>query len=161
MPRSLIAIALYTLVVPALAAAQHPAASARPHPAASAHANAIAGQADALRLEACGQATRRFIDQLSAGDFEAATANFDAAMRTGLGANKLAEVWKSIGARLGKLEARGTAQNVMYRDMPVASMPLHFEKGALVAQLVCARDGKFAGFHLQPLPSAAPAASAP
>lgn len=153
MPRIFIALALSALAIPA--AAQHPADTAKPHPAASAHANAVAGQADAARMESCGQAAQQFLDQLTKGDFKAATGNFDAAMQAGLGADKLGEVWKSVGTQFGKFESRGTAQNVMYQDMPVVSTPLHFEKGALVAQLACGKDGKFAGFHLQPLPSAA------
>lgn len=162
MHRQLITLAL--LAAPALALAapqQHPAETASTHPASSARANAIAGQANAARIEACSQISRAFLDELEKGDFHAATTNFNGHMKAGLGEHKLGQAWQSLGQQFGKLESRGEPQTVMYQDLPVVSTPLHFEKGDFVSQLACDRDGKIAGFYVRPLPaaSAAPASS--
>lgn len=162
MHRKLIAIVLFAAPALALAAPQqHPSETAGAHPASSAQANAIAGQANAARMEACGQLSHTFLDELGQGDFHAATANFNGQMKTGLSADKLGQVWQSLGKQFGKLQSRGEPQTVMYQDLPVVSTPLHFEKGDLVSQLACDRDGKIAGFYVRPLPaaSAAPASS--
>ncbi|HJP98073.1 MAG TPA: DUF3887 domain-containing protein [Rhodanobacteraceae bacterium] len=160
MRRQLIVLAL--LAAPALAmAAPQLSEAAGGHPASSAGANAIAGQADAARIEACGQISRTFLEELEKGDFHAATGNFNGRMKAGLSEDKLGQVWQSLGHQFGKLESRGEPQTVMYQDMPVVSTPLHFEKGDFVSQLACDRDGKIAGFYVRPLPAAgaAPASS--
>lgn len=162
MHRQLIALAL--LATPALVLAapqQRPSESARPHPASSAHANAIAGQADAARIEACSQLSRAFLDELENGDFHAATSHFNDQMKAALSGGKLDEAWKSLGTQFGKLESRGEPQTVMYQGLPVVGTPLRFEKGSFVSQLACDREGKIAGFYVRPMPaaSAAPASS--
>ncbi len=152
-------IAILPLSAPVIGQAQHPADTARPHPAPKAHANAVAGQADAARIEACTHATDTLIDNLEKGDYKAATADFDATMSANLGADKLGEVWQSIGAQAGKLEHRGTAQSAMYQGHTIVALPLHFQKADVNAQVACDANDKVAGFFLRP--AAAPAASAP
>ncbi len=143
----------------ALAAPQHPAANARPHPAISAHDTAIDAQASAMRIESCTEVSSAFIDQLVKGDYKAATGNFDDKLREALGPEKLGEVWQAVDTHYGKLESRGNPQNMMYQGLAVITVPLRFSNGTLSARLACAADGKFAGFHLVPVPSAAPATS--
>jgi hypothetical protein len=157
MHRELIAAALIA-ALPALAfgGGQSPAATEKPHPSSSAHANAVAGQADAARMEACANLSGRLLDAFDKGDFKAATSNFDSQMLAVVDAQKLGEVQKSIGGQFGKLESRGTPQTVMYQGMAVVSTPLHYEKGDLAAVVACDKDGKVAGFRLHPV---APAAS--
>lgn len=157
MPRTLIAIALSVLVMPAIAIAQHPSSSEQPHPAISAHANAIAGQADATRIVACGSVASSLVANLDKGDFKAATADFDTTMLANLGADELAKVWQSIGTQAGKLVGHGAPQNAMYQGFVVITLPLRFEQANLDAQVACDAAGKVAGFHL--LPVAAPDAS--
>ena len=73
MHRQLFAAALIaTLSVSALAAGQLPAATEKPHPSSSAHANGVAGQANATRLEACDDLSASMLDALGKGDFETA-----------------------------------------------------------------------------------------
>lgn len=161
MRASLIAMTLCAIAGSAAAAGQsHPAANARAHPAASAHANAVAGEGNAARMEACGVASRAFLDAWTKGDDKGATTNFDAAMLQGLGADKLGQLWQSIGTQLGKFQSRGEAQTVMYQDLPVVATSLHFEHGGVVTQLVCNPDGKFGGLHIQPLPATPPVPAA-
>lgn len=161
MQRKLLLAALGASMLPlfAFAAGQHPADSARTHPAASAHANSVAGQAGAARLEACTAAANTLIDNLEKPDYKAATAGFDATMQANLAADKLGEVWQSVGKQAGKLEGRGAAQNVMYEGHAIVTLPLHFEKAGISAQVACNADGKIAGFFLRP--AAAPASSSP
>lgn len=157
MHRMLIAATLIA-ALPALAFAtgQAPAATEKPHPSSSAHANAVAGQADAARMEACGNLSGALLDAFDKGDFRAATAHFDGQMLALVDAKKLGEVQQSILGQFGKFESRGTPQTVMYQGMVVVSTPMHYAKGNLAAVVACGRDGKIAGFRLTP---AAPAAS--
>ena len=154
-------MATAALAAPAFAAGQTPAAETSTHPASRAHANAVAAQADALRIEACGRIARGFIDDLAKGDFKTAVANFNGQMKAAVSADKLDETWKSLGDRFGQLESHGRPQTVMYQDMPVVTTPLHFTKGDFVSQLACDNEGKIAGFYIRPLPaaSAAPGSS--
>lgn len=158
----LIALALLAAPAALLAAPQQPPSeSAHPHPASSSHAIASAGQADAARLEACGQLANTFLNDLEKGDISAATAYFDKRMKAAVDDAKLRQVWQSLGTQFGKLESRGQHQTVMYQGMPVVGTPLNFEKGRFVSQVTCDREGKIAGFYIRPLPSnvAAPASS--
>lgn len=144
--------------IPALAfgAGQMPAATEQAHPSASAHANAVAGQADAARIEACGNTSATLLDAFDKGDFKTARANFNAQMLGLVDAQKMGEVQKSLTGQFGELEFRGTSQSVMYEGMAVVSTPMHYTKGDLSAVVACDKDGKVAGFRLQP---AAPPAS--
>jgi hypothetical protein len=157
MHRRLFAAALIA-ALPSLACAagQPPAATEKPHPSSSAHANAVAGQADATRMEACGNLSTSLLDAFNKGDFKAATSNFDSQMLAVVDAQKLGEVQKSIAGQFGKLESRGTPQTVMYQGMAVVSTPMRYEKGDLAAMVACDKDGKVAGFRVHPV---APAGS--
>jgi len=152
MHRELIAAALIA-AFPLLAfgAGQSPAATEKPHPSSSAHANAVAGQAEAARMEACGNLSGILLDAFDKGDFKAATAHFDNQMLAVVDAQKLGEVQKSIDGQFGKLGSRGTPQSVMYQGMAVVSTPMHYEKGDLAAVVACGKDGKIAGFRLHPV----------
>lgn len=157
MHRQLFVAALVAaLPVLAFGAGQSPAATEKPHPSSSAHANAVAGQADAARMEACGNLSGALLDAFDKGDFKATTAHFDSQMLAVVDAQKLGEVQKSIDAQFGKIESRGTPQSVMYQGMVVVSTPMHYEKGDLAAVVACGKDGKVAGFRLH---AAAPPAS--
>lgn len=151
-------IAVLLAAAPALglAAGQSPAATEQPHPSASAHANAVAGQADAARIEACGNVAGALLEAFDKGDFKTASSHFNAQMLGLVDAQKMGEVHKSLTAQFGKFESRGTSQSVMYEGMAVVSTPMHYAKGDLSAVVACDKDGKVAGFRLQP---AAPAAS--
>ncbi len=120
------------------------------HPAVGAHANAVAGLANAARIEACANLSRALLDALDKGDFKAATSNFDSHLRTALDSHALGTAWNAVGRQLGKFESHGAAKNMMYKNMPVIATPLHFEKGDLQAQVVCDQGGKIAGFRVHP-----------
>jgi hypothetical protein len=151
MHRQLFAAALIAaLPVLAFGAGQSPAATEKPHPSASAHANAVAGQTNAARIEACTIAANTLIDNLDKGDAKAATADFDATMQANLSADKLAGVWRQVGLQMGNLQSRGAPQNAIYQDDTFVTIPLHFKNRNLVAQVVCDANDKVAGFFLRP-----------
>ncbi len=154
MQPAVIALTFLATAVPAFAqtAPMSGGTAARATSTASAEASAAA-------IEACTASTGTFLDRLEKGDYNGATSNFDEAMRSGLPAGKLGQVWQSIGAQFGKLKSRDVPQNVMYQGYAVITVPLHFEKGDLAARLSCGRGGKFNGFHVLPLPAAEPATS--
>lgn len=157
MHRQLFAAALIAaLPVLASAAGQSPAASEKPHPSSGAHANAVAGQANATRLEACDELSAAMLNALEKGDFKAATSNFDDRMRANLDAKKLGQAWSSVGAQFGAMQSRGFPQAAMYQQVFIVITPLHFEKGGLRVQVVCDMDNRIAGFHILPI---APATS--
>lgn len=137
-------------------AGQSPAASEQTHPSTSAHANAVAGQANAARIEACGNVSAALLDAFEKGDFKTASANFNTQMLSLVDAQKMDGVHKSLTGQLGQLESRGTPQSMLTQGMVVVSTPMHYAKGDVSAVVACEEDGKVAGFWLRP---AAPAAS--
>lgn len=150
MHRFLIAAALSIGTVPALAFAGGWLPPAAPHPAPRAHANAVAGQADAARMEACAHRSSALLDALDKGDYQAATTNFDSTLQTGLSAQKLRTAWLDVGAQVGRLEARGTPQSFMYQGLSVVTTPVSFARGGLTAQVACNAEGQIAGFYMRP-----------
>jgi hypothetical protein len=148
MHRLLIAATLIIGTVPALAAGRLPPAA--PHPAPSAHANTVAGQADAARMEACAHLSGALLDALDKGDYQAATTNFDSTMQAGLSAQKLRTAWLDVGAQVGRLEARGTPRSFMYQGLSVVTTPMSFAHGGLTAQVACNAEGLIAGFYVRP-----------
>lgn len=151
-----------TLTAPALAAGQHPSGSARPHPAASTHDVAAAGEANARRIEACGERSAALLAALRKDDFQAATAGFDAQMQNLLDAHRLQATWTSVGTQFGKLQSLGPQHSLMYGGDPLVVTVMRFEKGDLAAQVACDAAGRVAGFYLRPAgdpPDPAPASS--
>lgn len=159
MRRIAIAVAVLAVAMSTAAWAQHPATTTTSHPAVTAHAIAVAGQANAIRIEACTAASDAFIDHLAKGDYQAATGNFDPPMLAALGAHQLGTLWQSMAAKFGRYQARGAAQNMMYRNLAVITVPLSFAHATVGARLACGANGKFVGFHVVPVASAAPARS--
>lgn len=148
MHRALLAATLIIGITPALAVGQPQ--DAAPHPAPGAHATAVAGQADAARMEACIHVSNALLDALDQGDYQAATRNFDHAMRTGLEQQKLRAAWLAIGAQLGPPEARSTPHSFMFQGSPVVTTPMRFAKGGLTAQVACNAAGQIVGLSIQP-----------
>lgn len=140
----------------AVAVGQIPADTLSTHPASSAHATATAGQANAMRIESCVSATDALVDNLQHGNYQAATTDFDAKMHANLDAAKLAQVWRQVTGQTGVLQTRGRALNALYQGRVIITLPLHFQKASLNAQVACDTDGRIGGFFLRP---ASPSAS--
>ena len=157
MHRQLLAAALLVIPTFAFGAGQSPAATEKPHPSTRAHANAMAGEAGATRIEACAATANALIDNLEKSDFTEAASNFDATMKANLGADKLGQFWTQVAGQIGTLQSQGAPQNMMHEDHAVITLPLHFEKGDANAQIAGDTYGKVAGFFLRP--ALAPASS--
>lgn len=147
---------LLACAVPAAAPAvpQHPADSARAHPATSARTNALAGESDAMRIEACTTRATKLLDRLAAGDYAGATADFDPKMQAELGAGKLGEMWQRLGDQAGKLQGHGTPQGALYSGLGLVSVPLLFANATLNAQIACDADGRISGLYMRPVNNA-------
>lgn len=137
----------------AVAATPVPALAAVPQAPSSASSGTVTAHGGAARIEACIAATNTLIENLEKGDTSAATADFDSTMKANLDAGKLGQVWQQVGSQAGKLEKRGTPQNMMYKGLVVVLLPLQFQKADINAQVACDASGKIAGFFLRPAPA--------
>ena len=101
------------------------------------------------------------IDNLVAGDFEAAAADIDDTMLSVLPADKLGETWASLLAQVGafqSLDVEVTSQT--QGDLTTYFFTLQFEALALQAQVVVSQAGQVTGLHFVPAPATSAEADA-
>lgn len=98
------------------------------------------------------------IDHMIAGDFEAATADFDATMHDLLPAAQLEETWLGLIAQVGAYEAQYPPQTTMIEGHTQVVIVLKFERTLLDALLSVSADGKIAGFYITLHEGSAPVA---
>ena len=91
---------------------------------------------------------RQVIDSLSTNDWDAITAQFDAAMRSALTADSLAAAWTQTVCTVGGFESRGDTTVSRSGHVTVTNTPLGFEAGELVARVSFQDDGSIAGLFL-------------
>jgi hypothetical protein len=102
----------------------------------------------------------QLLDRLDAGQYDAAEAGFDTAMKQAVPVDRLAGVWKSLPPARG----RGAPDVRPVDGATLVAVPLHREGAELVAQVVVGSDGAIKGFLVSPAPppaAAAPPADAP
>ena len=99
---------------------------------------------------ACEARATSLLDAAQKGDYDGATHDFDAKMRTALPPAKFRQAWESL-AQFGALQARGQAHPMMGDGYIAITIPLIFEKKNLYAQVACGSDGRVAGFYVKPL----------
>lgn len=102
----------------------------------------------------CEARAGALLDAAQAGDFAAATRDFDATMLSALPPDKLRAAWQSL-SRFGALQARGQSHAAELQGYLAITVPLLFENGNLYAQVTCGSDGRIAGFYVKPLPAGA------
>jgi alpha-beta hydrolase superfamily lysophospholipase len=109
------------------------------------------------------QRARQLIEQLQAGQYNAAQAQFSPEMAAALPASRLAQVWQALGQQLGPLQDNPGGEVVAANGMQVVTSQLHFANGALKATTAIDAQGRIAGFHVAPAhtQAAAPPADAP
>lgn len=134
---------------PADAAASEEAEPAAEPPAAE------AGSAERRRADACVARAGALLDAAQAHDYDKATRDFDAKMRSALPPAKFQQAWESL-AQFGKLTARGQSHPGSHEGYVVVTIPMVFEKANLYAQVSCGSDGRVAGFYVKPLELPAP-----
>jgi hypothetical protein len=114
---------------------------------------ALAGTLVPLRVACAGDieaAAKVLVGQCAAGDFAAATANFDTRMKEALPAERMATVWSQITASAGAyggIEAVRTVEKAPYRTVFVTC---RFEKAPLDAKVVFDAEEHVAGLFFAP-----------
>ena len=89
------------------------------------------------------------LDRLDAGEFEAATTDFNAQMKAALGVDKLAAVRQQLDAA-GAVQSRGEP-SVSQRDgFTVVGVRIQRALAAIDATIAIDADGKVAGLHFTP-----------
>lgn len=96
----------------------------------------------------------QLIDHLQAERAEQAHAMFSSDMATAVPAERLAVLWKSLGA----LQQRGQPSVSEQQGVQLVQVPLQFANGAVVAQIAVDAQDKVAGLLLRPAPGASPKA---
>lgn len=131
MPRSL----------PALAAALVLAAGAGLH-AAPAHA-----------AMTCSERSGALLDDMVAGHFDKAVAEFDHKLAAKLSATKMKTYWSQITTQAGPYKSRGMPSTSKIRGYTVITTPMAFSKMKLNAQVACDSKNQVAGLHFLPAAS--------
>ncbi|SJZ75480.1 alpha/beta hydrolase [Novilysobacter spongiicola] len=112
----------------------------------------------AVASSAAEETATRLLDQLDASDYRGAASGFSAEMAAALPVDQLKAVWESLPAQFGAATGRGESTIVEHGGMQVVLVPLHHERGELLAQVAVDAEGKVAGFMIKPAP---PPAAAP
>jgi len=120
----------------------------------------LALSGSALAAEPAGAVATRLLDQLDAGQYEAAEAAFSSQMKAAVPADKLKAVWESLPAQMGAAGKRGQAQVSEADGFRIVVIPLEYANGPLQARVVLDKDDQVAGFLVQPAPPAPAAAPA-
>lgn len=94
------------------------------------------------------------LDHLDAGQYAQVEQLFDAQMTAAVPEDKLKSVWESLPGLVGAATGRGDAQTAEQNGATLVTIPLHFEKGEMLAKFVFDGEGKIAGFLIQPAPTA-------
>jgi len=90
------------------------------------------------------------VDQMAAGDFEAAIEPFDATMRTALPADKLGQVWQGLTVQVGAFQGRGDTRQESVGPYRIVFVTCRFQKAPLDAKVVFDRAGKVTGLFFVP-----------
>ena len=81
--------------------------------------------------------------------WDAATTDFDAALRARYTAAKLKQDYEALPAKLGKAVGRGRPHTAEMGGHPVVMTPLIFERGLLTAEVRCDGAGAVSDFRLE------------
>lgn len=94
------------------------------------------------------------LDRMDAGEYEAATLDFNAQMKAALGAGRLRDVQRQLEAA-GPVVSRGEPQVARQDGLDVVAFRVQREHAAFNAVVAVDGDGKVAGLHFTPAPGAA------
>ena len=89
------------------------------------------------------------LDRLDAGQFDAATADFNAQMKAALGADRLAAVQQQLDSA-GAVQSRGEPQVSQRDGFTVVVVRIQRAQAAIDATVAIDADGKVAGLHFTP-----------
>lgn len=89
------------------------------------------------------------LDHLDAGEYEAATADFNTQMKTALGPEQLQGVQRQLEA-MGAVQSRGEPQVAEHGGHTVVVVRIQRATGAIDATVAIDGEGKVAGLHFAP-----------
>jgi fermentation-respiration switch protein FrsA (DUF1100 family) len=90
------------------------------------------------------------IDNLIAGNYDAATADFTDEVLAALPPAKLQQVWESVIDQVGAFQEQVSVTNQTADGYTVFVFTLQFERALLDMQLSISTDGKVGGFYIRP-----------
>jgi len=90
------------------------------------------------------------LTSLTEGRWEDARHDFDARMRRGADADRLASGWAHMAGMVGRFESMGEPFAHRAGDHTVVEIPLNFEAGTAVGRVIFAEDGRVTGLWLRP-----------
>ena len=103
---------------------------------------------------------QEFINQLAAGEYEAATARFDDAMLKAAPAPALKQIWEQLIGQAGAYQQQLDASSEQAQDYTRINVTTQFEKAAIVIQVVFNDKGQISGMFFKPAEDSQPAPAA-
>ena len=97
----------------------------------------------------CATHADALLGALDEARWDAATTDFDAALRARYTAAKLKQDYEALPAKLGKAVGRGRPHTAEMGGHPVVMTPLIFERGLLTAEVRCDGAGAVSDFRLE------------
>ncbi|PKM07984.1 MAG: hypothetical protein CVV14_06305 [Gammaproteobacteria bacterium HGW-Gammaproteobacteria-4] len=110
----------------------------------------FAGMASAQDYAEQQRKAAALLDALDAGQYDAARADFDAAMSEALPTERLRQVWQSLPQQLGAAKERGPAHPEQINGLSAVVTPLHYSLASLDALVTFDSEDRINGFRLVP-----------
>lgn len=92
----------------------------------------------------------QFVEDLAAGKFTDAVANFDDRMSQAMSADQLKQAWQSIMSQCGSFKKTGETRTTQEAGFDVVFAECQFEKTSLDVKVVFDKEGKIAGLWFVP-----------
>jgi dienelactone hydrolase len=96
---------------------------------------------------------RAFVTALAKGDFEAASKDFDDAVKKALPKDKLESLWRTLQEQVGKFESQGQVRSEKQDAYQIIYITCEFKKNALDIRLVFNKQGQIGGLSFRPAES--------
>lgn len=90
------------------------------------------------------------VNKLVAEDYEGIRANFNEKMKSGLSAEKMKEVWKSVLEHAGAFQSQGTPQTQNTQGWEIIVIPCQMERAKINVEVDYDSDGKIGGLWIKP-----------
>lgn len=96
-------------------------------------------------------AARAFIDQLAAGQYDAAATSFDSTMLAAVPPDRLMTIWVEMGSQYGTLQSVGAAEIAESGEYTAVNVLTTFERATVNLRVVFNRQGQISGFFQYPV----------
>lgn len=90
------------------------------------------------------------VDSLAAGDFNAVTDKFDAAMKSSLSAGQLETAWKLLASQAGEFKEKAGTEELKQDGLDVVIVNCRMENASISVKVVFNSDGTIGGLWIQP-----------